>query len=240
MRSTSCQGHPTESSIVSILESRHLCEMEIDEIKRRLRETGKSQAGLAKALGTDPSIITRILKGQRELKAKELPIIRAYLAVPADGDDNAPTPNVSKPVELPLKDIATWPKDVPVLGTALGSKEDEFLVIDEIIEHRHRMPGAMGKNKVYGLYVQGDSMSPWAESGSLIFVDPDVPPAIGDYIVIQMKLRPDGERQAFVKRLVARTPTKLKVLQHNPHKEFDFPLEKVDRVHRVMTNKDLS
>jgi phage repressor protein C with HTH and peptisase S24 domain len=148
---------------------------------------------------------------------------------------------VSEPVDLPA--LTNLPKllDVPVFGTVLGGRESDFLILDEIIEYRGRMPGIMGKRRVYGLYVQGDSMAPWAESGDMLFVDPDVPASIGDYIVFELKPVRDGDgRQAFVKRLVGRSPTKLKVKQWNPEKIIEFDRDRIAAVHRVLNNKDLS
>lgn len=44
-----------------------------------LEQPGYSQAGLAKALGKDSSAVSRILSGEREIKAREVPVILAYL-----------------------------------------------------------------------------------------------------------------------------------------------------------------
>lgn len=55
---------------------------DIDWIKEGLKRPGKSQKGLAEALNTDPAVITRILHHGRQLKAKEVPVIRAYLDAP--------------------------------------------------------------------------------------------------------------------------------------------------------------
>lgn len=235
--STLCQDLPVNSSMVSPKESRHLWEMEIDDIKRRLRETGKTRAGLAKALGLDPAIITRMLQGAREVKLREVPVIKAYLEM-----DTAepPVTNVSRPVESPVKDVVTQPQDVPVFGTVLGGKEGDFAILDETIEYVRRWPGIMTKTKVYALYVQGDSMADWAQSGDLIFVDPNQPPRVGDYVVIQMKPGPEGGTRAYVKRLLARTPTKLKVLQLNPRREIEFNADHVGKVHKVLSTKDLA
>lgn len=103
------------------------------------------------------------------------------------------------------------------------------------------MPGVANKPKVYGLYVQGDSMAPWAESGDLIFADPNQPPRINDYVVIQLKSRDGGPLiRAYVKRLVGRTPTSIRVAQYQPAKTIEFDLADVERLHRVLTNKDLT
>lgn len=149
--------------------------------------------------------------------------------------------NVSGPVEIPTKDSGSRLIDVPVFGTVLGGKESDFLILDETIEYVRRLPGIMGKSKVYALYVQGDSMAPWQESGDLIYVDPNQPPRIGDYVVIQLKQARDSDpRQAFVKRLTKRTPTKLVVTQYSPARTLEFAHDRIGEVHRVLSTKDLS
>ena len=49
---------------------------------RALKERGKSQSGLAKALGKADPQISRIVNGERQIKAAEVPIILAYLSKP--------------------------------------------------------------------------------------------------------------------------------------------------------------
>src|SRR5215470_4150217 len=53
--------------------------MEIDDIRRGLGKPGKSKSGLAAALGRQPSAVTALLKGERELKAREIDIVAKYL-----------------------------------------------------------------------------------------------------------------------------------------------------------------
>ncbi|SEE60251.1 repressor LexA [Rhizobiales bacterium GAS188] len=60
--------------------------MEIGDIERALHKPGKSKSGLAAALGRQPSAVTALLKGERKLKADEVPVIKAYLEM----DDGAP------------------------------------------------------------------------------------------------------------------------------------------------------
>lgn len=240
MPSTICQDARANSSMAPAKESAHAWGMEPEDIKRLLKSTGKSQAGLARALKLDPAIINRMIKGTREIKAREVATIKTYFDQP-DQSSVTPDTNVSQPINLAKNDSLVRLPDVEVLGTVLGSKEDEFLILDEPIEFVRRMPGIMGKAKVYALYVQGDSMAPWQESGDLIYVDPNVPARIGDYVVIQLKKAKEGDgSQAFVKRLVGRSPTKLRLAQFQPAKEIEFPTDRVASVHKVLSTKDLS
>lgn len=61
--------------------------MDIKWLAEQLQRPGLSQAGLARALGKSQSAISRILSGQRQLKASELPVILRYVGhvkAPAD------------------------------------------------------------------------------------------------------------------------------------------------------------
>jgi|NGEPerStandDraft_6_1074524.scaffolds.fasta_scaffold64040_1 transcriptional regulator with XRE-family HTH domain len=52
-------------------------------IRAELHRTGKTQRELAEAMGIDGSNVSRLLDGQRELKSREIPIIRAFFEGPA-------------------------------------------------------------------------------------------------------------------------------------------------------------
>jgi len=53
--------------------------MSVEWIKKGLAKSGKSQAGLARALRLDPAQVSRLLSGQRRLKADEIAIVANYL-----------------------------------------------------------------------------------------------------------------------------------------------------------------
>lgn len=61
--------------------------MSVEWIREGLKKHGKSQKGLAEALHVDPGVVTRLLKGDRQLKAAEVPIIQRYLNAPPTLDD---------------------------------------------------------------------------------------------------------------------------------------------------------
>lgn len=53
--------------------------MDLKWLAKQLERPGYSQSGLAQALGKSQSAVSRILSGQRQLKASEVPIILKYL-----------------------------------------------------------------------------------------------------------------------------------------------------------------
>lgn len=55
----------------------------------------KSKAELARALGLEPSAVSKILKGTRQIKANEYNIMRKFFGLPTDGDQTAIDPEKS-------------------------------------------------------------------------------------------------------------------------------------------------
>src|SRR5947209_9304674 len=58
---------------------------ELDWIRKGLEKPGKTQTGLARAMGVAPSAVTQMLKGQRDLKYRELRPVIDYLGVAPPG-----------------------------------------------------------------------------------------------------------------------------------------------------------
>lgn len=159
-----------------------------------------------------------------------------------DEPEGLPTPNVrSRGVETPPDTAALkGPRNVPVLGTGSGGPGGDFRFNGQTIDHAPRPPGIESRRDVYVVYVVGDSVSPKYEDGDPVYVDPHRRPQPRDYVVVELHPNEEGEPgNAFVKRLVKRTPTKLVVEQHTPAKEIVFEEAEVLRVHRVIPYPEL-
>ena len=202
--------------------------MDPEDVKKALSRTGKTQHGLAKALGVDDAAITRMLQGRREIKARELPTIRNYLDMPEEKHGR-------------LGASGAWARDVPVLGTTVGGSAGDFtLNTGDVVDYARRPPTLARSSKVFVLYVQGSSMSRWREPGSMVYVDPARPPKPGERVVIECHPDRDGEPSpAYLKELVSRTATKVKLKQYNPEQSFDLTLSKVKKIHRVIEWEEL-
>ncbi|MCC0809422.1 helix-turn-helix domain-containing protein [Methylobacterium sp. W2] len=132
------------------------------------------------------------------------------------------------------------PRNVPVYGTGSGGPGGDFRFNGQTIDHAPRPPGIESRRDVYVVYVVGDSVSPKYEDGDPVYVDPHRRPQPRDYVVVELHPDEHGEPgDAFVKRLVKRTPTKLVVEQHTPAKEIVFEEADVLRVHRVIPYPEL-
>lgn len=136
--------------------------------------------------------------------------------------------------------VNTMPIDVPVYGVAVGGSNGDFRFNGQVVDYVRRPPGIANQRNVYAIWILGNSMSPWNKDGDLIYVSPVRPPAPGDYVVVQLHGTDDDEPGlAMVKLMVGKTPTQLKLTQHNPQRDFSISLSKVKSVHRVLSLREL-
>lgn len=122
----------------------------LEWIREGLKKPGKTQSGLAATLKRAPSAITALLKGGRELKAREIRLIAAYLEV---------TPPRFEPDDVPVIGLAGAGPD----GTVLFSTGDGNLGAAPV------PPG--WTEETVALEVRGNSMRGIAFDGWYIYYD---------------------------------------------------------------------
>jgi phage repressor protein C with HTH and peptisase S24 domain len=222
----------------------------IEWIRKGLEKPGKSQSGLARHIGVDPSAINKLVHNKRFLKAHEISKVAEYLEEPipapklGDEKDEQREPVRQRPpsdVRLPDNDrpvqlgMLSGPRDVPVLGITVGGSEGDFQFNGQTIDYAPRPPGLTYKKDVYALYVASDSMAPRYEPGDRIYVDPHRVPSIQDYVVIEMKPAGTEPGPAYLKRLVRRAGGRIIVEQFNPPRDdMEFYVEEIKALHRVI------
>jgi transcriptional regulator with XRE-family HTH domain len=122
----------------------------IEWIRQGLAKEGKTQTGLAEALGRAPSMVTDLLKGDRGLKTRELEQISAYL-------------------EIPLPTFL--PEGVPIIGIAGAGPSGEIVFASEG-ENLGLAPVPPGWNdETVALEVRGNSMRGIAFDGWYVYYD---------------------------------------------------------------------
>jgi phage repressor protein C with HTH and peptisase S24 domain len=157
---------------------------------------------------------------------------------PAETQELITYENVLRKVPLPV--IEEFPRDLPIRGNAVGGEGGHFDLNGQVVDWARRPPRLMGVKDAYGLYVSGSSMSPWREEGQLVCVHPHAPVRIGDYVVIQTKPKHDGDApEAYIKRLVRRTESELRLSQLTPAMDVNIRMDQVLTIHRVMEWTDL-
>jgi phage repressor protein C with HTH and peptisase S24 domain len=209
-------------------------------LKEMLERPGYSQAGLAAALGRNPSAVNRMVRGERQIKASELPIIMKYLGEPIGAATAAaPPPNARFAEDAALPPYRSeMPKDVPVYGTVVGGEGNhlvDFELNGAVVDYVRRPPRLASRSDVFAAYVQGDSMIHWREPGQLVYVESAKPPRVMDYVLVELRPQAgEATRPAMIKRLLAVTPTKLRLRQYNPPRDFDIDRRTVLRLYRVL------
>ena len=156
---------------------------------------------------------------------------------PSLGDPQNMTPTV---LEVAPR---TLPKDVPVMGVAVGIAADgddgEFFMDGGIVDTIRRPPGLSATRDVFALYVSGDSMEPRYEPGDAIFINPHLPVRPGVDVIVELHGADNAPGACYVKRLVRRGGGKVLLKQYNPAKEIEIPEERVARILRILTPAEL-
>lgn len=161
---------------------------------------------------------------------------------PASPSFYEPQPNaiIEGPAQLPAP---TRIRDIEELGVTMGGDgEDDsvFALNGQVIDRVMRPQGLLNRKNVFALRVASTSMSPKFEEGDRIYVEQMDTPAIGDYIVIELKpTREDEPGKSFIKRLVSRKGNVWKTEQFNPHGYLEFSRNEILRIFRVFPMREL-
>jgi len=228
----------------------------MDWLKEHLERVGKTPADLARWLDIPPPRVYEMLKGKRRLQQDEIGRTAQLLGIaesrvlamiegkkdPGPGLAEAtieppyPPYNVRHAPEAPEPPIRTaMAKDVPVFGTSMGGDgTGDFELNGQIVDFVRRPPRLIGRADVFAIYVQGSSMSPWREPGELAYIERNRPPRSGDYIVVEFQADAHNVRPALIKKLIALTPTKIKLQQYNPPKVLEIDRKKRHQLYRVI------
>ena len=207
--------------------------MDIEWIRTGLQRPGKNQAGLARALGINPAGVTRILKGERRIRADELTRIEAYLGAPPE--------NPLRGMDAPARGFRAGPgatlDRLPVIGTGEASADGTFPWSGETIDYVARSESLAGAQQAYALYVVGGHMEPRYHPGELIYVHPGKPVTPGCYVVAKLRFEGEAEK-GTIKRFVKRLHDKVQLEQLAPRKTVSLQAKNVLSLHRIVGSGD--
>src|SRR5207253_4493927 len=116
-------------------------------LSEMLDRPGFSQAGLARALGKDAAAVNRMLKGDRQIKANEVPVILEYLNEPPE------IPLSQRIKLLPPPGEAT----VPVWASAEAGSDGAMVLVNDPIDYIRRSERMQGVKNPFAFYVIGAS-----------------------------------------------------------------------------------
>lgn len=169
--------------------------MSIQWIEDGLKKPGKTKVGLAKALGRAPSMVTALLRGDRQLKASEVAAIARYLELTPPTTIMPPSPYDG---DIPALSQLEVVGEVAA-GVWAEPEADSFERYHVSVPLDPRFP----ETEQYLLKVRGSSINRRAASGSLVRclkIHAAPRPPQNDDWVIALRMR-HGSAETTVKRL---------------------------------------
>lgn len=188
--------------------------MDIEWIRAGLDKPGKTKAGLAKAISRHPAVVTNILSGKRELKAREISVIARYLEV--DPPDTAPIEEQPK--------IAT----AFIVGDVAAGVWSEPGVNYEPIPSTVVVDARWPEHAVFLLRVRGSSINRQAKEGDLVLcLEAHEAPRDfqhGDWVVAE-RTDAAGRIETTVKRVVGNRQTGFVLSPDSDDPAFQHPIK---------------
>ena len=179
------------------------------DYKAALRRAGKSQVGLAAALGISKDSAFRLVNGTRDVEAGEHARAVAYI----EGD---------QPEAQPLFE------QINVYGYAAG-QSDRIAFADNRIIDRIEVPVGLVRGEAFGVRIAGDSMEPRLFAGETVIVARNLRPARNGDVVVEFN---DGS--AIVKQYQGERDGVVFLHQYNPDQQLKIPGTQIRTMHAVI------
>lgn len=216
-----------------------------------LERSGATQADLARHLRLAPSAVSRMLRGERQMKLLEAVQIADFLGVkqeevlrhagggPPTGSESiasgpvrseAPLRQVHARGRPPMEPRAQRGSDLmPIKSAARGGGEQEMFLEDGPIGYTPRPANLSNVREAYALYMVGDSMEPRYEAGWLLHVNPFKPPVRGRDVVVYKT-----NQAVLIKQFVGWEGETLVLRQLNPPQLLRFPKGELRECHLIV------
>jgi phage repressor protein C with HTH and peptisase S24 domain len=206
-----------------------------------LGRAGASQADLARHLRLAPSAVSRMLRGERQMKQLETVQIAGFLGVSPDevlrhAVDDTVAPGGDLPRRGPGRPPSASPAGVaratdliPIRSAGRGGNDQEMFLEDGPIGYTSRPANLDGVRAAYAIYMVGDSMEPRYEPGWLLHVNPFKPPIRGRDVVVYKR-----GQVVLIKQFVGWEGDTLVLRQLNPPDTLRVPRAEVCEFHLVV------
>jgi len=200
-------------------------------IRDKRRELGWSQKDLAERVGVSQVAIMKIERGET-VKSKHFPKIAQLLGLDlalldptlVKGHVHTVTTRGSAPPNRALQVISNEQikgrYDLPVYSTAQGGT-GALVLSNQPFRHIARPLNLDGIQDAFGVLIVGNSMAKEYREGDIAYVDPHLPPRVGDACLFQSENH--GTVEAVIKYLekpAESSPDLWHVSQSNPEKKF--------------------
>ncbi len=207
-----------------------------------LERSGSTQADLARHLRLAPSAVSRMLKGERQMKQLETVQIAAFLGVSPDevlrhsvarsappGNSELPRPGRGRPPAAPTSGIMRSGDVIPIRSAGRGGTDQAMFLEDGPIGYTSRPSNLNGVRAAYAIYMVGDSMEPRYEPGWLLHVNPFKPPTRGRDVVVYKQ-----GQAVLIKQFIGWEGDNLVLRQLNPPDTLRIPRAEVQECHLIV------
>ena len=215
--------------------------MDATWLQEELDRAGVSQADLARHLRLAPSAVSRMMRGERQMKLLEAVQVAAFLGVSQDevlrhaGAEIEQPPRVGPPRRgrpprpTTLSPAVPRAEPMPIRSAGRGGGDQQMFLEDGPIGYTPRPANLDGVRGAYAIYMVGDSMEPRYEQGWLLHVNPFKPPTRGRDIVVYKR-----GQAVLIKQFLRWEGDTLVLRQLNPPEELRVPREDVLECHLVV------
>jgi phage repressor protein C with HTH and peptisase S24 domain len=219
--------------------------MDTNWFQAALDRVGQTQADLARRLRLAPSAVSRMLRGDRQMKLLEAVQIAAFLGVSQDevlhhagSAAPSPTPELvltrrGRPPRRPERILSAPPPagsdSMPIRSAGRGGGGQRMFLEDGPIGYTTRPANLSGVRGAYAIYMVGDSMEPRFEQGWLLHVNPFKPPTRGRDVVVYT-----SDQAVLIKQFVGWNGDALVLRQLNPADTLRIPRAEVVECHLVV------
>lgn len=198
-----------------------------DELARHGRG---AQTALAKHLGLNPTVVSKLVRSDRKITSEEADKIREFLTAPANG--GPPTETADLPHAIVSRVRPTpGPPDVPLWASAAAGEDGALVLVPDPIDYLRRSERMLNVRNPFAFNILGASMSPAIEHGDQVIINPSIVARPGHDCVF-IHEGPEG-MLALVKRLLRPGSDYWRVRQFNEPKDFDISRKKWSRVHPI-------
>jgi phage repressor protein C with HTH and peptisase S24 domain len=184
------------------------------EIKRLLKERGRSQAELARFLNKTDASVSRLVREEREAKASEVAAIRDFFNQPPE----------AAPIRSGHAGV------IPLYGYAAAGDGERIAMIQEQVLEWLDPPDIQGRaNATAAFRVSGESMEPRLFAGELVYVALGLAPARGQDCIVELQ-----DNSALVKTYDGSRDGRIYLKQYNPDKQLAFTWDQMRGLHAVV------
>ena len=218
-------------------------------LKSRLREIGRTPAGLARHLDIGGPRVYEMIAGRRSMQPAEIAPAAEFLDWTID-ELMRHLPEGDRVLPASLKGTSMVPnKDaIRLLGSMRpwGAKQEwDLELTGEVTRYIETAPALRGRKDVDCLYLPTTNMDPWRPSGDLVVFEKSQPPVERDHVVVFLIEVKGGPRttRVMVRQLISSTAQEVVLRQHNPpvgvKAEGKIDRKSIAEIYRVMTWDDV-